>query len=365
MRGRPWRVGVAGHDLRFFAPIDGWLRADGAVLRYDRWWGHRQGAPARSEEIAAWADALLCEFCLGNAVTHSRLRRARGGLPARLVVRLHRFELLHRYGNDVDADAVDVFVVPSAHTRRAALAAFDWPADRTVVVPNPVDAAAFDRPKTALARFTLGMAGFNRRVKRLDRALDLLETLWRTDTRWRLRLKGDRPEDDPRFWASADQRRYFTAQYERIAASPALSTGVVFDAFGPVAPWLSGIGYILSPSEVESFHLAAAEGMASRAVPVLAARDGAAEVFDGRWVHASTEAAAAALTRLAADPQARAAQGEAARQLIVARYDVGPIRAAWRHLLTPAALSPTGGTPGEQPGDRPDGPAPSTDRPAR
>ena len=333
MRSRPPRVAVASDDLKFFAPVDGWLREAGAVLRYDRWWGHRRHDPDRGRELAAWADVVVCEFCVGNAVFHSALRAERGGLPARLVVRLHRVELLHRYGAELDATAVDLVVVPSAHIRDEALEAFRWPAERTVVVPNPVDVAAFPTTKAPEAARTLGMIGWNRAVKRPHLALDLLERLRASDPRWTLRLKGARPEEVGWVWDDPNERAYFEAFYARLDASPSLAAGVTFDAHGPVAGWLAGIGYILSTSEVESFHLGAAEGMASASVPVLLPRPGVEEIFDARWLHEDPAAAAAALERLAGDDDARRREGEAARALDADRYDLPPIRRAWERLV--------------------------------
>lgn len=333
MLGRPPRVAVASSNLQFFAPVDGWLREAGAVLRYDRWWGHRRHDPDRSREIAAWADVLVAEWCLGNAVFHTHLRTERGGVPSRLIVRLHRFELQHPYGGELDADAVALFVVPSDHVRAEALASFGWPAERTAVVPNPVSVGDFDTAKSAAAARTLGVVGWHRRVKRPDRALDLLERLRNDDPRWRLRFKGDRPEKTAWVWDDPDERSYFEDFYARIDASPTLREGVDFDDFGPVNAWFADVGYILSVSDVESFHLGAAEGMAAGTVPVFLPRAGVAELFTDRWLHPDVDAAAEVLSGLAEDPDRRQHEGALARELIESRYDPPPIEDAWRRLV--------------------------------
>ena len=333
MLGRPPRVGVAAHDLRFFAPVDGWLRQGGAVLRYDRWWGHHRHDPDRGRELARWADVLVCEWCLGNARFHSALRTERGGLPPRLIVRLHRFELTHPYGGERAADAVALFVVPADHVRDEALARFCWPPERTVVVPNPVDVGAFDTAKSAEAATTLGMVGWDRSVKRPDLALDLLERLRADDPRWRLRLKGQRPEEVGWVWEDPDERAFFEALYARIEGSPDLRDAVVMDGFGPVAEWFRDVGYVLSTSDVESFHLGAAEGMAAGSVPVFLPRAGVAELFADQWLHPDVDAAAAQVQGLAADPQRRRREGEQARAIIAERYDTPSIAEAWRRIV--------------------------------
>lgn len=331
--GRPPRIAVSSHNLGFFAQPDRWLREAGAVMRYDRWWGHFRHDPDRSRELARWADVLVCEWCLGNAVYHTRLRAERRGLPARIIVRLHRFELHHRYGAELDPEQVALFVLPSDHVRRQALETFGWPAERTVVVPNAVDVARFTTHKTPEAAHTMGMLGWHRKLKRPDLALDLLELLRGDDPRWRLRLKGQRPEEVAFVWDDEEERAYFEKLYARIEQSDVLREGVAFEAYGPVEDWFTGIGYILSLSEVESFHLAAAEGMAAGCIPVFLPREAVTELFGDTWLSPDVAVAATGLSALARDPARRGEEVARARALVAARYDVPAIVSAWHRLL--------------------------------
>ncbi|QBI20691.1 hypothetical protein ER308_14735 [Egibacter rhizosphaerae] len=326
------RVAASAFDFKFFEPVDAALRDAGGVLRYDRWFGLAEHDPARSRSLARWADVLFAEWCLDNAVVAARERRDR----QRLVVRFHRFEFDRDAPARLDADRVDLIAFAGPHFRDAAVERFGWPDERCLWVPNPVDVEAFTTGKTAAAGRTLGLLGWERQLKRLDRALDLLEALLEVDPGWRLRCKGQHPAAVDWVWHDTPQRRWFEAQLDRIASSDRLARAVRFDGFGPVADWLRDVGWILSPSDVESFHLAAAEGMASAAVPVIWERPGAQQVFPARWVHHDTEAAAAAVWR-AADEDTRASQAREARAFVAERYDRPRLARVWQELVLGAA----------------------------
>ena len=117
-------------------------------------------------------------------------------------------------------------------------------------------------------------------LKRPDRALDILEELIKADDRYTLRIKGRMPWEYPHIWSDPVEKQLYLDFFERVAQNEGLSEHVAFDGFGAdIASWYRGVGFILSPSEMESFHLAPAEGMASRAIPVFWEREGVHEVF--------------------------------------------------------------------------------------
>src|SRR6516165_9599881 len=87
-------------------------------------------------------------------------------------------------------------------------------------------------------------------------------------------------------WQNPAERDHYTAALRRVQRSPLLRDAVVFDDAGPDVPaWLRRIGFVLSTSDDESFHVAPAEGMASRAVPVIRHWPGAETIYDTRWLH--------------------------------------------------------------------------------
>ena len=328
-RGRPLRVGVAGHDLKFFTRILEHLRAvPQTQVRVDHWASLGEHDEQASAELAAWADVIVAEWCGPVAIWYSHHKRP----GQRLVVRLHRFELDTGYPAQVDIDAVDQVVCVSPYYGRLTLERTGWPAHKVTVVPNVVDVAELDRPKRPGARFHLGFIGWVPSRKRLDRALDILTELRRVDPRYRLFVKSKMPWDYWWVWRRPAERVYADAQLRRIAISPLLADAVVFDRFGAnVASWLRGIGGVLSTSDDESFHLAPAEGMASGAVPVILPWPGADTIYDAQWIHDDPRSAAAAILRRERDDGWWAASALAREQ--VTAFAPAAVLGAWDRIL--------------------------------
>ena len=144
-------------------------------------------------------------------------------------------------------------------------------------------------------------------------------------------------------WQSQAERDHYYAALRRIQRTPLLQGAVVFDDAGPdVAAWLRRVGFVLSPSDDESFHVAPAEGMASRAVPVLRHWPGAETIYDKRWIHADPPAMADAIRALG-DAQAWRKAGAVARGQADA-FELGKVCESWYSLLSenqePAASGP-------------------------
>ena len=114
--------------------------------------------------------------------------------------------------------------------------------------------------------------------------------------------------------------------------SPLLRDAVVFDDGGPdVAAWLRRVGYVLSTSDDESFHVAPAEGMASRAVPVIRHWPGADTIYDRRWIGETPADLAAHVAALDSDEAWRAA-GQTAHEQAQA-FELGAVCRAWHRLI--------------------------------
>jgi glycosyltransferase involved in cell wall biosynthesis len=322
---------VAGHDLKFFTPLLEDLRLQpGLEVRCDQWAALGQHDPAASQELAAWADVVICEWCGPNAVWYSRHKR-RG---SRLLVRLHRFELTSPYPGQVKIGAVDQVICVSKHYARLCRERTGWPAEKVAVIPNALDVAQLDRPKLDGARFHLGMIGIVPSRKRLDLALDVLEELRRDDDRYLLFIKSGMPWEHWWVWQNPAEREHYAAALRRVQRSGWLRGAVVFDDAGPdVAAWLRRVGFVLSTSDDESFHVAPAEGMASRAVPVLRHWPGAETIYDMRWIHRGPAQMAAAIRAHAREDDWRAA-GDDAHAQTAAAFGLGRVCEAWRGLLS-------------------------------
>jgi len=330
------RVVVAGHDLKFFAPLLGYLRLQPDLeIRVDQWAALGQHDPAASRELAAWADVVVCEWCGPNAVWYSRHKR-RG---SRLLIRLHRFELASPYPGQLKIGSVNQVVCVSKHYARLCRERTGWPETKVVTVPNALDVAQLDRPKLDGARYHLGLVGMVPSRKRLDLALDVLGELRREDDRYLLFIKSGMPWEHWWVWQNPAEREHYADALRRVQRSPLLRGAVVFDDAGPdVAAWLRRVGFVLSTSDDESFHVAPAEGMASRAVPVLRHWPGAETIYDMRWIHRGPAEMAAAIAALGDEDDWRAA-GDDAHAQAAAAFSLTRVCETWHGLLT-ANLDP-------------------------
>jgi glycosyltransferase involved in cell wall biosynthesis len=323
------RLLLAGHSLSFCEGIARRARQGGAAVREDLWRTHGAHDEEASAAALAWADVVHCEWCLGNAAWYSRNK-----LPGqRLVVRFHRMELDTPYPGEVDLEQVDAMVFVARHVLERACERWGWDADdsRFLLVPNGIDRGSLGQEKLPGARFTLAAIGYVPRLKRLDRALDVLELLRRRDERYRLLVKGREPWEYSWMAGREEERRYYEELFERLELAPGLRGAVDFEPFDDDIPaFLRQTGWILSTSEVEGHSVALAEGMASGAIPAILERPGA-EQYEERWVHADPGAAAEAI--LATEERGEtAAEGEAARRF-AERWSWERLGPEWDRLL--------------------------------
>ena len=327
--GGPLRVVIAGHDLKFFTPLIRYFRLQPDLeIRVDQWAALGEHDEGVSKELADWADVVICEWCGPNAVWYSRHKRR----DARLLVHLHRFELYSHYPGQVKIGNVDQVICVSDHYARLTREHTGWPAAKVISVPNPLDVSQLDRPKLDGARFHLGMIGIVPSRKRLDLALDVLEELRRDDDRYLLYVKSGMPWEHWWVWQIPAEREHYSVALRRVQRSPLLRDAVVFDDAGPdVAAWLRRVGYVLSTSDDESFHVGPAEGMASGAVPVIRHWPGADTIYDRRWIGETPADLAAHVAALDSDEAWRAA-GQIAHQQAQA-FELGAVCRAWHRLI--------------------------------
>jgi glycosyltransferase involved in cell wall biosynthesis len=328
--GRPLRVVVASHDLKFFTRIQEHLaELPGVELRLDHWEALSVHDSAASEAMAAWADVVICEWAGPNLVWYSRHKRA----GQRLIVRLHRFELDAGWLADVRTEAIDQVVCVSPFYAQLTAARTEWPADRIVVIPNWVDVEQFDRPKLTGAEFTLGMIGISPHRKRPDLGVEILARLRRRDRRYRLAVKSKMPWDYWWIWRKPEERAEAERLFHRLHDDPVVASAVTFDGFGSdVAAWLRRVGWVLSTSDDESFHLAPAEGMASGAVPVLLPWPGADTIYDTRWIHTDPATAADAIHEITVSGRWEE-QRHLARDQVRASFPLDAVCDTWARIL--------------------------------
>ncbi len=327
---RQRRVTVISHDLKFFNRILTRLQSDQRLsVAVDEWEALHVHDESRTLELMDVADVVIAEWCGPNAAFASEYKQD----GQKLIVRLHRFELYSGYWRKVDIDAVDTVVAVSPYYEQLILEHTGWPAEKVQVIPNFVDVAQLDRAKLPGSRFNLGFIGVAPARKRFDLALAVLRMLRQRDRRYSMFVKTKLPWDYPWIWEKSEEASHYAAAFRTIA-EPDVHGAVTFDVFGPdVGAWLRKIGFVLSTSDDESFHLAPAEGMASGAIPIVRDWPGANTIYDDRWIVSTPEEMAARILEWSSPIDHFDAVRADAQDEVRRRYDEPLVTEAWLDLV--------------------------------
>ncbi|MFD2044493.1 glycosyltransferase family 4 protein [Ornithinibacillus salinisoli] len=281
------KVAVFGHDLKFISYITDYLTDSfDYQIKIDQWDGHDRHDETKSLELLEWADILFCEWGLGNVIWCQKHKKSN----QRLIVRLHRFEMNTRFPALFDYKKIDQLIAISPYIYEEFHRVAKVPREKMKVIFNAVDTQRFAKDKVEDSKFNIGLIGYVPKLKRLDRAIDIFEKLYELDPRYKLYIKGKRPEEVDWVWKRASQREHYKDAFERIQQSK-FKEHIFIEGWGDVSEWLKNVGYVLSVSDYESFHLAPIEGMASGAFPVVLQREGVRCVFQEKYIFENIEQA--------------------------------------------------------------------------
>ncbi|MEO0398448.1 MAG: hypothetical protein AAF224_03385 [Pseudomonadota bacterium] len=286
------RLGVAAHDPKFVDAFISYLKDQGAPVRQDYWeWGGPEDLN-RSRALLEWADILFCEWGLANAVWFAEQNT--NGKP--LFVRMHLQEINPRakkFGAALAIENVTRVIFVSERVRDEAVKMWNWPQEKTIVIPNYVLGDEYlptGKPRNT-STVNLGMVGIIPQRKRFDRAVDLLQELLSKGVDAQLFIKGPRPEtlDYMRVPGRAAELQYYEEVYTRVAGSLDLRDKVTFEPWGnDVASWYEKIDVMLSCSDFESFHYALADGVLSGCLPLIWPWDEADKIYTDDWIVTDT-----------------------------------------------------------------------------
>lgn len=289
------KVLIAGHDLKFAKFIMKAIeQSDDMELLIDQWQNHSKHNEEQSVSLLNQADIVFCEWGLGNLAWYSKHKKQ----GQKLITRIHAQELKTRHLDQCNHNNIDNYIFVSPYFFELMIAEFKLERKKCKMVFNMVDTQLLNKPKLPNSKFHLGMIGDVPQSKRMDRALDIFEKLYEKDKRYKLFIKGKRPEDYT--WmhskAKTQEMAYYQEQYTRIKDNN-WEANIIFEGHGPIDEWLQNIGWILSVSDNESFHLSVAEGMASGAVPVVLKWDGADTIYSDKLIYNSTSKIAGSILR--------------------------------------------------------------------
>jgi glycosyltransferase involved in cell wall biosynthesis len=322
----PLKVVLAGHDFKFSGDLIDLLRSRSDIdLRIDKWETLHKNDDALSQGMVDWADVVICEWAGPNSAWYSTHKRPR----QKLIIRLHAFELGGPWLNAILTDSIDSLVCVSHLYAGMAAKALGLSTDRIVTIPNAVDSADLFRPKQSGAKYRLGLVGIVPFIKRPDRALNVLRHLLDLDDRYSLHVKGRMPWEYAYEWNKPVQREAYLQFFGDIGMDQKLAQHVAFEPFGAdMGSWLRKIGFILSPSTRESFHLAPAEGMASGSVPIFWSRPGVVDIFGNDFLVDSDKQAAEMIHRLV-ECEADYEVASASARKIASTFDLKVSAALW------------------------------------
>lgn len=212
------------------------------------------------------ADIVFCEWGNETAVFLSRF------LPPdkKLIIRIHSYEVFTHWHLAINMGGVDGLIFVSPHIRNifyknASPLLYNCPDScMNAVISNVKNFEGYTEYKTDIAKYTLGMAGFNKENKGLLKALKILKHLHDEDSRWSLRLAGEEfipnSSDDYKYWAEICQPFIYANNLQEV---------VIFDGYQDMSNWLVNIGFIISVSNREGTHEALLEGVSSGCIPII------------------------------------------------------------------------------------------------
>ncbi|MEZ2741871.1 glycosyltransferase [Paenalcaligenes hominis] len=275
-------VVIAGHDLKFIKPFYSYFTQAGIRILLDFWTGHNQHNESASQRLVKQADTVFCEWMLGNAIWYGKNKQK----GQKLVGRLHLQEIDHVLFPRVPFEAFETVMFVGPHILRQGIAKNPILKKNGVVVYNGVDVEALQSvPRKVTNGKVLGFVGIVPQRKRFDLALDILRELRKEDRGYILRVKGKRPEEYSWMANRPGEMAWYEAQYRRLEEDPLLKDAVIFDPQGNDMPeWYSGIDFVLSTSDFESFHFTIADGAAAGCTPIILPWEGADEIYPKEWV---------------------------------------------------------------------------------
>lgn len=316
----------AGHNLHFIEELMKRFSKDGHTVIRDQWGGHSIHDEETSHSLLSQADIIVCEWALGNSVWYSNHTRP----EQRLFIRFQRQEIETEFPNQINWGSVEKMVFTAPYFRTQAIEKFSIPSDKTIFIPNYVDTSRFALKKSSASKYTIGMLGIVPRLKRMDRALDILKIVRGQEPRFNLRVKGKMPDDHAWMLKREEEMNWYQEQFERIKSDPDLNGHVHFDAWGPDVPeWFTNINHILSVSDYEGSHQAVAEGAASGAIPTVVKWDGADMIYPPEWCFDDVESAAKAILKRSVQSR----NGRKWYRVIKTRYDIKRIHKQWTMLF--------------------------------
>jgi len=322
---------IAGHDLKFLTHVINHFKGkENYRLKILTYKGH---VLTESDELLKELpqfDILFSEWGLGNLKWFSENK-----LPwQKLITRIHLQEFATPFLAETNWANVDNAIVVGPFMKERFDSTFPESAEKCLVILNLIDTVSFDLKKEENANFNLGMLGILPMRKAPHIGLEILRELHKTDNRYKLYIKSKRPEELDWLWKRPEEQLYYEEFYRNIEKM-GLKDAVVLEPHGSdVTEWYRHIGFIISPSEFESFHMSIPEGMASGTIPVIRNWEGAKALYPDRLIFANIKEAVNLILSYA-DPEKYLAEGEKLKKYCRERFSLEVLLPEYEKIMLP------------------------------
>lgn len=267
------RLLIAGYDLKFIKSALKYLKND-YNIKIDEWIDTCNHDQNKSMELLNWADFIFCEWLLGNSVWYSHRKMSH----QKLIIRAHKFELSRDYGNQVEYANVNGVIAVSYYYLEKFVNQFKIPRNKMILLGNYVENSIYTEIKNKDFKHNIAIVGYVPKWKGLLKGLKILKMLKEHDEKFRLYLIGKNYQEVDWIWNNPEERSYFR-KCENFIKNYGLEDSVIFEGWMERSEIFKNVGYVLSLSDIESFHLAPAEGICDGSMAFLLDWEGVEYVY--------------------------------------------------------------------------------------
>ena len=277
----PSTILIAGHDLKFAMPIVEVMEEMGLRVLVDKWDNHNTFNAEKSRNLLKEADAIWCEWALGNVEWYSQNIEA--GIP--LFVRYHSQEYKLDYLFDSNRNAITnlSFVGPNL-LKIASELGQTKNVKNTSIIPNVLTVK--NRMLKRHDNYAIGFVGLVPKSKRLDLAVSLLEHLQKFDKRYTLKVAGNLPDSYKWMKNRKEESDFFDGIFAKLEGNHELKGKIEFCGhIDDMAEFYSSVGHVVSTSDFESFHLTLADGPVLGCAAHSLKWDGSEKIYSDLWLN--------------------------------------------------------------------------------
>lgn len=310
------RLLITGYDLKFILPVIQYL-SDEYEIKVDEWTGHDSHNEKQSREMAAWADIIWCEWMLGNAVYYTKLKNKN----QRLVIHAHRFEITRDFGDKINFDKVDAVFLVGYYYYEKFIKRFSIPRNKVRLLSNYCEEKIYSTLKKDDFQYHIGIIGIIPRLKGFFKGLEILKILVQTDKRFKLYIMGNSPEQVSWIKNNPVEAQYYKECDDYIVENK-LEDNIVYGGFIERKNLYNNIGFVLSLSELESFHLAPAEGACSGCVGLFLNWSGVEYIYPKRFIFKNTQEIADKIIKLAENESEFKKESDMLKKYVIDNYSI-------------------------------------------